>query len=88
MARRILATLAALIVAAVAFCGAGAPAGINLPGVLFLFVAFVLWFEWGSIREGYCYLEDNRRAGIRGSDVMIVRMGPLTRRGPRDKPVG
>lgn len=79
--RRILSTLAALLVAAAAFCGVGPPpAGINLPGVLFLFVAFVIWFEWGSIREGYCFLQDNRNAESRGSDLMLVRMGPLTRR--------
>ena len=82
MAGRIFSTLAALCVAAVAFCGAGPPpAGINLPCVLFLFVAFVVWFEWGSIGEGYSYLRENRRAGNRGSDVMLVRMGPLARPG-------
>lgn len=81
MLRRIFSTGAALLVAAAAFSGAGPPpAGINLPGVLFLFVAFIVWFEWGSIQEGYSFLQDNRRGEHRGSDMMLVRMGPLVRR--------
>jgi hypothetical protein len=82
MVRRILSTLAALLVAVAAFCGAGQPVGINLAGVLFLFVAFVIWFEWEAIREGYSCRQEDGRAGGRGSDLMLVRMGPLTRREP------
>lgn len=80
MVRRILSTLAALIVAAAAFCGAGQPAGINLAGVLFLFIAYVIWFEWAAIREGYSCRQNGGQAEDRGSDLMLVRMGPLTRR--------
>jgi hypothetical protein len=81
MAGRIFSTLAAPCMAAAVFCDAGPPpAGINLPGVLFLFVAFVIWFEREAIREGYSFLRENRHAGNRGSDLMLVRMGPPARR--------
>jgi hypothetical protein len=76
MAARLVLTAVPLLLAFGAFCGAGpVPAGINLFGVLFLFAAWLVWFEWGSIREGYSYLEES---GGRGRlDLMLVRLGPL-----------
>jgi hypothetical protein len=76
VAVRLFLTVGALSLAVGAFCGAGpAPVGINLFGVLFLFVAYVVWFEWGAIREGYSYLGES---GGRGRfDLMFVRLGPV-----------
>ena len=86
MALRLFFTILALLLALGAFCGAGpAPAGINLFGVLFLFIGWIIWFQWGNIREGYSYLDEN---GGRGRlDLMFVRLGPLILKKPgRDKP--
>ena len=79
MFARIIATLCALLLAAGAFCGAGVePGGINLSGVAFLFLAIVLWFEWGGIREGYSYLAELRGRGEDNPDLLLGRSGPLT----------
>jgi hypothetical protein len=76
VAARLFLTVGALLLAVGAFQGAGpAPAGINLFDVLFLFAAYIVWFEWGAIREGYSYLGES---GGRGRfDLMFVRLGPV-----------
>jgi hypothetical protein len=86
MAARLFYTVVALLLAFGAFYGAGpVPAGINLFGVLFLFVAWIIWFEWGEIREGYSYLGET--GGRRRLDLMFVRLGPvIIRRLGRGKP--
>ncbi|HZU90145.1 MAG TPA: hypothetical protein VE993_12885 [Stellaceae bacterium] len=76
MAARVFLTVGALSLAVAAFCGAGpAPVGVNLFGVLFLFVAYLVWFEWGAIREGYSYLGES--GGRSRLDLMFVRLGPV-----------
>ncbi|HJU16045.1 MAG TPA: hypothetical protein VJ770_06215 [Stellaceae bacterium] len=79
MGARIVPTIIALLLAAGAFCGAGpAPAGINLFGVLFLFVAYVTWFEWEAIRGGYSHLGENGEG--RQLALMFIRLGPILSR--------
>lgn len=91
MAARILCTVLSLLLAAGAFWGAGpAPAGINLFGVLFLFVAVIAWFDWATIRESHFYMgEDGEHRPI---NPMMVRLGPLLplllTRSERDEPRG
>lgn len=76
MASRLFLTALALLLALGAFCGAGpVPAGPNLFGVLFLFMGWIVWFEWGSIQAGYSYLEES--GGLGRLDLMLVRLGPL-----------
>ena len=55
MARRVSYTILALLLAVAAFCGADPSPSINLFGVLFLFVAVVVWFFWAGIQAGYSY---------------------------------
>ncbi len=83
MAARILSTMIALLLAGGAYFGmAPAAPGVNLLFVLFLFAAFVLWFEWESIAAGYSYLRE--REAPRGGSVPfpLIRIGPLLRRKP------
>ena len=77
MAARVFFTILSLGLAAGAFRGssAAAPAGINLFVVLFLFIAVILWFDWGSIREGYSFLAENGEHPR--VHPMLIRLGPL-----------
>jgi hypothetical protein len=76
MAARIFFTILSLGLAAGAFCGAApAPAGVNLFAVMFLFIAVIVWFDWGSIREGYSFLAENDEH--RRVNPMLIRLGPL-----------
>jgi hypothetical protein len=76
VAARIFFTILSLGLAAGAFCGAApAPAGVNLFAVMFLFIAVVVWFDWGAIREGYSFLEEN--GDQRPANPMLIRLGPL-----------
>ena len=77
MAARIFFTLLSLGLAAGAFCGgaSAAPAGVNLFVVMFLFIAVIVWFDWGSIREGYSFLDENGEQ--RPVNPMLIRLGPL-----------
>ncbi|MGH7053342.1 MAG: hypothetical protein ACREFA_05945 [Stellaceae bacterium] len=65
-----------LTLAVGAFRGdSAAPAGVNLFVVLFVFIAVIVWFDWGSIGEGYSFLSENGEH--RRVHPMLVRMGPL-----------
>lgn len=77
MAARIFFTILSLLLAAGAFCGGASatPAGINLFVVMFLFIAVIVWFDWGSIREGYSFLDENGEH--RPVNPMLIRLGPL-----------
>lgn len=78
MAVRTLTTLLALLLAGGAFCGLGPePAGVNAFGVLLLFGAWVAWYGWESIQEGYSYQRENAAANRNGADLMAVRLGPV-----------
>jgi hypothetical protein len=90
MAARIISTLIALLLAAGAYFGVapGTP-GINLVFVLFLFVAFILWFEWESIEAGYSYLREREGPRGKGLQFPLTRLAPLLRGTPsRDKADG
>jgi apolipoprotein N-acyltransferase len=76
MARRVLFTVIALLLAVSAFYNADPAPDVNLFGVLFLFFAFVVWFYWKEIQAGYSYLEE-RGAPRLGTSLMLVRFAPM-----------
>ena len=76
MARRVLFTIIALLLAANAFYSADPAPDVNLFGVLFLFFAFVVWFFWDEIQAGYAYLED-RGAARHETSLMFIRFAPM-----------
>jgi hypothetical protein len=72
MAARIFFTAVAVMMAVGAFCGAGPTSGglLDLFGILFLFVAWLIWFAWDLIHEGF----------VSGPmDFMLVRAALLLR---------
>ena len=76
MAARLFFTILSLILAVSAFRGVStAPAGVNLFVVLFLFIAVIVWFDWGSIGEGYSFLAENGEHSR--VHPMLIRLGPL-----------
>lgn len=76
MAARIFFTILSLVLAGAAFRGgSAAPAGVNLFVVLFAFIAVIVWFDWGSIGEGYSFLAENGEH--RRVHPMLIRLGPL-----------
>lgn len=76
MAARIFFTILSLVLAGGAFRGdSAAPPGVNLFVVLFLFIAVIVWFDWGSIQEGYSFLSENGEH--RRVHPMLIRLGPL-----------
>jgi hypothetical protein len=77
MVRRVFFTVAALLLAASAFCGADPQPDINLFGVLFLFFAFVVWFCWGDIEAGYAYLDDSGMPRSERIGLTLVRFAPM-----------
>lgn len=77
MVRRLFFTILALFLAVVAFCGADPAPSINLFGVLFLFVAFIVWFFWEEIQAGYSYLEDSGVSRYEPTGVMLIRFAPM-----------
>ena len=77
MARRLFFTVVALFLSVAAFCGADPAPSINLFGVLFLFVAFVVWFFWKEIQAGYSYLEDSGVPRYEPTGVMFIRFAPM-----------
>ncbi len=77
MARRVFYTILALLLAVAAFCGADPSPSINLFGVLFLFVAVVVWFFWAEIQAGYSYLEDSRVPRYEATGLMMIRFAPM-----------
>ena len=76
MARRVLFTIIALLLAGNAFYGADPVPDVNLFGVLFLFFAFIVWFCWDEIQAGYSYLED-RGAPRQPPSLMLIRFAPM-----------
>ena len=77
MARRLFFTVGALFLSVAAFYGADPAPSINLFGVLFLFVAFVVWFFWKEIQAGYSYLEDSGVPRYEPTGVMFIRFAPM-----------
>jgi hypothetical protein len=76
LAARVFFTILSLLLAIAAFCGASAePAGVNLFVVLLLFIAVIVWFDWGSIRDGYSFLAENGEHPR--VHPMLIRLGPL-----------
>jgi len=76
MAARIGVTVAALLLAAIAFLGgAPTPAGLLNPfGILFLFLAVLIWFAWDKIVGGYA---SGRPAGEGAELPLMARFGPV-----------
>jgi hypothetical protein len=77
MARRVIFTIAALLLAGSAFANADPQPDINLFGVLFLFFAFIAWFCWDDIQAGYSYLEEGGTPHRQHSALMFTRVAPL-----------
>ncbi len=77
MARRVLFTILALVLAASAFSGADPRPDVNLFGVLFLFFAFVAWFHWKDIQAGYTYLEESGVPRYESTGLMFLRFAPM-----------
>ena len=77
MARRVIFTIAALLLAGSAFDNADPQPDINLFGVLFLFLAFVVWFCWDDIQAGYSYLEDSGVPRCERTGLMFIRFAPM-----------
>lgn len=77
MARRVLFTVAALLLAGSAFRDADPQPDVNLFGVLFLFLAFVVWFCWDDIQAGYAYLEDSGMPRHERLGLTLVRFAPM-----------
>ena len=78
MVRRVFYTFLALALAGSAFANADPKPDVNLFGVLFLFIAFVVWFYWHEIIAGYSYLDDSgvpRHESPTG--LMMVRFAPM-----------
>jgi hypothetical protein len=76
MARRALFTILAVVLAGAAFDGADPAPDINLFGVLFLAVAYLVWFHWHEIEAGYAYLDDDA-ARPPASGLMLIRFAPM-----------
>ncbi len=76
MARRMLFTIIALLLAACAFYSADPAPDVNLFGVMFLFFAFISWFCWDEIQAGYAYQED-RGAPRHQTSLMFIRFAPM-----------
>jgi hypothetical protein len=70
MAARIGVTIVALLLAAIAFLGGGPmPAGLLNPfGILFLFLAVLIWFAWETILGGFA---SGRSAG-EGAELPLL----------------
>ena len=77
MLRRIFYTALALALAGSAFLNADPRPDINLFGVLFLFIAFVVWFCWHEIIAGYAYHEESRLPRGEATGLMLVRFAPM-----------
>ncbi len=77
MVRRVFFTILALVLAGAAFCGADRAPDVNLFGVLFLFLAFVVWFHWRDIQAGYSHLNDSGVPRYEGSGLMLIRFAPM-----------
>ena len=77
MLRRIFYTLLTLVLAGSAFLNADPQPDINLFGVLFLFVAFLVWFYWDDIQAGYAYHEERRMPRGEATGLMLVRFAPM-----------
>lgn len=77
MVRRVLFTVLALVLAAMAFLGADPTPDVNLFGVLFLFFAFIAWFCWPDIQAGYAYLEEAGIPRYESSGLMFIRFAPM-----------
>lgn len=75
--RKVFYTILSLLLAGSAFCNADPKPDINLFGVLFLFVAFVVWFCWDDIQAGYAYLEDSGMPRHEKTGLMLIRFAPM-----------
>ena len=77
MLRRAFYTVLALLLAASAFDNADPHPDVNLFGVLFLFIAFIVWFYWHDIIAGYSYLDERRVPRYEGTGLMFIRFAPM-----------
>lgn len=77
MIARVLLTVLALLLACNAFWSAEAIPDVNLFGVLFLFLAYVVWFYWKEIQSGYAYLGERRELGHSGGGLILIRFAPM-----------
>ncbi|HVB18528.1 MAG TPA: hypothetical protein VNF04_18515 [Stellaceae bacterium] len=77
MVRRVFYTFLALALAGSAFDNADPKPDVNLFGVLFLFMAFVVWFYWHDIIAGYSYLDEGRAPRYERTGLMFVRFAPM-----------
>ncbi|HVC54349.1 MAG TPA: hypothetical protein VND95_00240 [Stellaceae bacterium] len=77
MARRLFYTTLAIILAGSAFDNADPQPDVNLFGVLFLFMAFLVWFYWEDIQAGYAYLDDSSVPRSGHSGLMFIRFAPM-----------
>lgn len=76
MARRALFTILAVVLAGTAFDNADPVPDVNLFGVIFLAIAYIVWFFWGDIQAGYAYIDDDASHRQRPG-LMLIRMGPM-----------
>jgi hypothetical protein len=81
MVVRILVTALMLLLAFAAFWGNALDAGyvLNPFGILFLFLAGVIWFLWPSVRNGFISAKNE-------SNVPIIRLGSAIIAGLRRPP--
>lgn len=77
MVRRLFYTSLALLLAGSAFYNADPQPDVNLFGVLFLFLAFVVWFYWNDIQAGYSYLDDTAAPRQERTGLMFIRFAPM-----------
>ena len=77
MARRLLFTVLAVVLAGAAFYGADPQPDVNLFGVVFLSFAYIAWFGWRDIEAGYAYLDDSGVPRYENSGLMFIRFAPM-----------
>ena len=69
-------TIAALLLALIAFLGGGPTEGglLNPFGILFVFLAVLAWFAWDAILGGFA----SARSGGEGADLpLVARFAPV-----------
>jgi hypothetical protein len=79
--RRLLFTGIFLLLAGSAFSGADPVPDVNLFGVLFLFFAYVIWFNWKDILAGYSFLDEAGLIRQQISRLIVIRFAPMYVRG-------
>lgn len=76
MARRALFTIVAIVLAGSAFDNADPAPDINLFGVIFLAIAYIVWFFWSDIQAGYAFIDDDTTRNER-TGLMLIRVAPM-----------